>query len=169
LRKDPGYLERNNYKVYTSWKDGAPAMNPHSVDWDTVNAKKFPYRIVQQPGENNALGLVKFMLPNRLNIYLHDTPSKNLFNESSRAFSHGCIRVQNPLEFAEKLHGSKSMSQATIKKILANPETQRVDHAQNIPIHLTYFTAWVENGKVVYHRDVYERDRLVQNILFGSV
>jgi len=166
LRKDAGYLERNNYKVYTSWKANAPAMNPHSVDWHSVNSKDFPFRIVQQPGEKNALGQVKFMLPNRLNIYLHDTPSKNLFNERSRAFSHGCIRVQKPLEFAEQLVGRR-LNQSKIKKILSNPETQRVNLKKHLPIHLTYFTAWVEGGKLVFHKDVYGRDKLVGNILFG--
>ena len=166
LRKDPGYLERNNYKVYTSWKADAPAMNPHSVDWNAVNGKKFPYRIVQQPGKGNALGQVKFMLPNRLNIYLHDTPSKQLFKERRRAFSHGCIRVHKPLEFAEKLFG-RSLSQSKIGKLLAKPETQRVNLKKHLPIHLAYFTAWVEGGKVTFHKDVYGRDKLVGNILFG--
>ncbi|MEM9276990.1 MAG: L,D-transpeptidase family protein [Pseudomonadota bacterium] len=167
LRKDPGYLERNNYKVYTSWKADAPAMNPHSVDWHAVNAKKFPYRIVQQPGNNNALGQVKFMLPNRLNIYLHDTPAKSLFDQSARAFSHGCIRVHKPLEFAEQLFGSRSMSQAKIQKILTNPQTQRVNLKKKLPIHLAYFTVWVDGGKAKFHKDVYGRDKLVGNILFG--
>ena len=167
LRKDPGYLERNNYKVYTSWKADAPAMNPHSVDWFSVGNKNFPYRIVQQPGDNNALGQVKFLFPNKFNVYLHDTQSKQLFSEKSRAFSHGCIRVQNPLEFAEKLYGSRTLSQSKINRILANPETQRVNLKKQIPIHLAYFTVWVEGGKAKFHKDVYGRDKLVGNILFG--
>ncbi len=168
LRKDPGYLERNNYKVYTSWKADAPAMNPHSVDWNSVNGKKFPYRIEQQPGDNNALGRVKFLFPNRFNVYLHDTQSKNLFSQSQRAFSHGCIRVENPMDFADKLFGN-SLNMSKIKGILANPATQRVKLRRPVPVHLAYFTAWVENGKVSYHKDVYGRDKLVANILFGQV
>ncbi len=167
LRKDPGYLEKRGYKVYTSWKADAPAMNPHSVDWNSVNGKKFPYKIVQQPGGRNALGQVKIMFPNRFNVYLHDTPAKNLFSESSRAFSHGCIRVQNPLEFAERLFGSRSLSQKKINKILANPETQRFKLRKPVPVHLTYFTVWVDGGKAKFHKDVYGRDKLVSNILFG--
>ncbi|MDJ0613131.1 MAG: L,D-transpeptidase family protein [Rhizobiaceae bacterium] len=166
LRKDPGYLERNNYKVYTSWKADAPAMNAHSVDWNSVRGNNFPYRIVQQPGGKNALGQVKFMLPNRLNIYLHDTPAKQLFNESSRAFSHGCIRVHKPLEFAERLFG-RSLSKSKIDKMLSTNETQRVNLKKHLPIHLAYFTAWVEGGKIKFHKDVYGRDKLVGNILFG--
>ena len=167
LRKDPGYLEKRGYKVYTSWKADAPAMNPHSVDWHSVNGKKFPYRIVQQPGDNNALGQVKFLFPNKFKVYLHDTQSKKLFSQASRAFSHGCIRVEKPLEFAEKLFGSRSLSQGKIQKILAQPETRRVKLKKPVPVHLTYFTAWVEGGKVRYHKDVYGRDKLVSNILFG--
>lgn len=167
LRKDPGYLERNNYKVHTSWKANAPVMNPHSVDWNSVNGKKFPYKIVQQPGDNNALGQVKIMFPNKFNVYLHDTQAKNLFSQSARAFSHGCIRVQDPLEFTEKVFGSRTLNQSKIKKILANPKTQRVNLRTPVPVHLAYFTAWVEGGKVKFHKDVYGRDKLVSNILFG--
>lgn len=168
LRKDPGYLERNNYKVYTSWKADAPAMNPHSVDWDSVSSKKFPYRIVQQPGENNALGQVKFMFPNKFKVYLHDTQAKKLFSSKDRAFSHGCIRVQDPLEFAEKLFGSRTLNQSKIGKILAKPQTQRVNMKKPVPIHLAYFTVWVDGGKARFHKDVYGRDKLVGNILFGN-
>lgn len=168
LRKDPSYLEKNNYKVYTSWKADAPAMNPHSVDWNSVSSKKLPYKIVQQPGEDNALGLVKFLFPNKFNVYLHDTQSKRLFSEKARAFSHGCIRVEKPLEFAEHLFGSRKLNQAKIGKILANPATQRVNLKKHIPIHLAYFTVWVDGGKAKFHKDVYGRDALVGNILFGS-
>jgi murein L,D-transpeptidase YcbB/YkuD len=167
LRKDPSYLERNNYKVHTSWKADAPVMNPHSVDWSAVNGKKFPYKIVQQPGDNNALGQVKIMFPNKFNVYLHDTQSKSLFSKSVRAFSHGCIRVEKPLDFTEKLFGSRALNQSKMKKILANPSTQRVHVKKPVPVHLAYFTTWVEGGKVSFYKDVYGRDKLVSNLLFG--
>ena len=76
LRADPGYLARNDYVLYGGWGAGAPVIDPWSVDWNSVGGKKFPYRIVQQPGPKNALGVVKFMFPNKFNIYLHDTPSQ---------------------------------------------------------------------------------------------
>ena len=85
--KNPDYLKRNNYLLYTSWKSDAPAMNPLSVNWDSVDGKNFPYRIVQQPGDNNALGQVKFLFPNRFHVYLHDTQAKELFSRNSRANS----------------------------------------------------------------------------------
>lgn len=166
LKKDPGYLERNNYKVYTSWKADAPAMNPHSVDWYSVNSKKFPYRIVQQPGDNNALGQVKFLFPNKFKVYLHDTQAKNLFSQSERAFSHGCIRVEKPLEFAEKLFG-RSLGRSKIGNILSSAQPTRVKLKKTVPIHLAYFTVWVDGGKAKYRKDVYGRDKLVSKILFG--
>lgn len=107
------------------------------------------------------------MFPNKFNVYLHDTQAKNLFTQNARAFSHGCIRVQNPLEFVEKLYGRRTLSQSKMSKILANPETQRIKLRKPIPVHLTYFTAWVEGGTVKFHKDVYGRDKLVSNILFG--
>ena len=167
LRKDPGYLERNNYKVYTSWEEDAPAMNPRSVDWYSVNGKNFPYKIVQQPGKENALGKVKIMFPNKFDVYLHDTPAKQLFSRRERAFSHGCIRIENPLEFTKKLFGSE-LNDRGMKKALNEPGPHRVSLRRKIPVHLAYFTVWVKNGKAKYHRDVYGRDKLVGNILFGG-
>ncbi len=170
LKKDPGYLERNNYKLYTSWEADAPSMNANTVDWNSVNPKKFPYRIVQQPGENNALGNVKFIFPNKYEVYLHDTQSKNLFSESSRAFSHGCIRVENPLEFAEKLYaGEGTLNSSKIKELVSSEETKRVDMKEPIPVHLAYFTVWIDDsGDAKFHKDVYGRDALVGKILFGG-
>jgi murein L,D-transpeptidase YcbB/YkuD len=170
LRKDPGYLEKRNYKIYTSWKKDAPAMNAHSIDWHSVSNKNFPYRIVQQPGENNALGQVKFIFPNKFKVYLHDTQSKALFKKNARAFSHGCIRVENPLDFADKLYASeRSLNAAKISKIVASGKTKRVKMKKPVPVHLAYFTVWVEGGKVKTFKDVYGRDKLVGAILFGGV
>jgi len=167
IKKDPGYLTRNNYKLHTSWKADAPAMNPEQVDWSGVRPSNFNYRIVQQPGDNNALGQVKFLFPNKFNVYLHDTQSKNLFKKSERAFSHGCIRVDKPLEFAEKLFGTRALSQRKIQSILSDPRTQRVNLKKPVPVHLAYFTVWVEGGTPSFHKDIYGRDKLVGRILFG--
>ena len=148
LRKDPGYLEKRNYKIYTSWEADAPAMSAHTINWDSVSSKDFPYRIVQQPGENNALGNVKFIFPNKFKVYLHDTQSKQLFSESSRAFSHGCIRVENPMEFAEKLYASeRSLPASKINEILASKKTQRIKMKKPVDVHLSYFTVWVDDGE----------------------
>jgi murein L,D-transpeptidase YcbB/YkuD len=168
LRRNPSYLSNQGYKIYSSWEEDAEELDVKSVNWSRVNSKDFPYRIVQVPGKRNALGKVKFMFPNRFKVYLHDTPSKKLFSSASRAYSHGCIRVEKPLEFATKLFSSQLLSKSKIDKILATENTTKVKLRKAVPIHLTYFTMWVEaNGKLKSYKDVYKRDRLVGNILFG--
>jgi murein L,D-transpeptidase YcbB/YkuD len=170
LIKDPGYLEQNEYKLYASWAEGAPEIDPYSVDWTTVAGRKFPYRIVQQPGDKNALGHVKFMFPNKRNIYLHDTPSRQLFASTGRAFSHGCIRVSDALGFAEKLLGvDQKMSRGEIDAKVDALALTRVSLKTKVPIHLAYFTVWVgTDGTPQFFQDIYERDRLVSDIIFGE-
>ena len=170
LRKDPAYLQKRGYQLHTSWKANAPVMNAHSIDWQSVSSKNFPYKIVQPAGETNALGQVKFLFPNRFNVYLHDTPSRNLFKNKSRALSHGCIRVNKPLEFATRLYGlNGSLSRRKIEAIIASKKTTRVKLGKPVPVHLAYFTVWVDDkGGVKYYDDVYKRDKLVGRILFGK-
>jgi L,D-transpeptidase YcbB len=112
---------------------------------------------VQQPsGDGNALGEIKFLFPNAHSIYMHDTPSRNLFTESMRAFSHGCVRVQNPREFAEVLLG---WDQAKVAENVESGDSHSVNLAQKTPVYLTYFTAWPNaDGKIAYYDDFYGRD-----------
>ncbi len=171
LRQNPGYLAANNYQLYSGWSDAAQTIDPYSVNWNAVSAKSFPYRIVQMPGEKNALGVVKFMFPNRFNIYLHDTPSRQLFAKTGRAFSHGCIRVHKPLQFAETLlRLDQSMPRAKIDAIVDSGQLTRVRLKTGVPVHLAYFTAWVDDdGTPFFYDDVYGRDALVARLLFGQV
>ncbi len=170
LRKDPGYLARNNYVLYGGWGAGAPVIDPYSVNWAAVTGKSFPYKIVQQAGPNNALGVVKFMFPNPFNVYLHDTPSRQLFAETGRAFSHGCIRVEKPVEFANKLFGlDGSLTPAQIKALIDAGKTKAVNLKSKVPVHLTYFTTWVDDdGAPYFFPDIYGRDTMVSRILFGG-
>lgn len=170
LRRDPGYLARNNYLLYAGWSASSPVVDPYSVDWHSVTPGRFPYRIVQQPGPKNALGYVKFMFPNKFNVYLHDTPSRQLFASTGRAFSHGCIRVQEPVEFAEKLFAADgSLTPSAIGSILGSKKTKRVVLNSKVPVHLAYFTAWIdEDGIPGFFADIYGRDDLVSRILFES-
>ena len=168
LRRNRRYLEKRDYKIYASWDEDAEELDVKKVNWSKVSSKDFPYRIVQSPGKKNALGKVKFMFPNRFKIYLHDTPSKRLFKNSRRAYSHGCIRIQKPLEFANKLFKSR-LSKSKIDKILKKDSTTVVKMRRSVPIHLTYFTLWIdEKGKMKSYRDLYKRDRMVGRILFGG-
>ena len=170
LKQNPGYLAANDYQLYTSWKAGAPAMSPAAIDWNSVNPKRFPYRIVQKPGKKNALGQVKFMFPNKHAVYLHDTSHRELFAKSRRAYSSGCIRVHKPMEFAEKLFSSSGVSRGKIDRILDSKKTTRVNLKKSVPVHLAYFTVWVnDEGIPSFYEDIYERDKLVSNILFGKV
>ena len=124
-------------------------------------------RIVQRPGPRNALGTVKFMFPNRWAIYLHDTPSKRLFKRDVRAFSHGCVRVERPHEFAEYLlTGQEANPGDYFRSILRTRRERRVNLAEPLPVHLTYRSAWIdENGVEQFRGDVYGRDRKIANAL----
>lgn len=171
LKQSPSYLEANDYRLFTSWKPDAPAMSAYSIDWNAIDPKRFPYRIVQMPGKKNALGQVKFMFPNKHAVYLHDTSQRELFSRTRRAYSSGCIRVHRPMEFAEKLFASSgNLSSSKIDSILESRKTTRVNLAKPIPVHLTYFTVWVnEEGVPNFYEDIYGRDQLVGNLLFGNV
>jgi murein L,D-transpeptidase YcbB/YkuD len=164
LREDPGFLRRQNMKMFN--EDGAQ-VNPASLDFTAYSEKNFPYNIKQQPDPGNALGRVKFMFPNRFNIYLHDTPAKSLFSKDLRTFSHGCIRVQKPFEFAYKLlQRQTSDPQGFFKRYLDTGKETYVNLKQSIPVYVTYSTAFVdEDGEVSYRADVYGRDRTVFNAL----
>ena len=131
-----------------------------SVNFAGYSARTFPFGLRQPPSDGNALGLVKFMFPNVHNIYLHDTPSKNLFSHDVRAYSHGCIRLADPFDFAYALLALQSDDpKAEFARHLKtkNETTLRLD--QKVPVHLVYFTAWPgTKGQMTYRADVYGRD-----------
>lgn len=131
-----------------------------SIDFSQYTASNFPYSLKQPPSDDNALGLVKFMLPNRWNIYLHDTPSKHLFGKDRRAFSSGCVRVQRPFELAyELLSKQTSDPRGTFHRALDSGRETRIDILDPLPVHLTYRTAFADaRGRVFYRADVYGRD-----------
>ena len=118
--------------------------------------------IRQEPGPDNALGRVKFMFPNKYMVYLHDTPSKGLFARSERAFSHGCIRTQNPFELAELLLADQGWDRGKIDQVLASLETTRVDLETPIPVMILYWTAEADTEGVLHFRkDLYGRDAAI--------
>ena len=121
--------------------------------------------------DKNALGQVKFMFPNKFSVYLHDTPSRNLFSRTGRAFSHGCIRVDKPLDFAEVLLGQdRGINRSEIDSIVGSRKLTRVNLQTPVPVHLTYFTAWIdENGVPQFYNDIYDRDTIVSKVINGSV
>jgi murein L,D-transpeptidase YcbB/YkuD len=158
LKRDPGYLARNNIRVIDS---KGREVNPRSVNWNQYGAGRLPpYQLRQDPGEDNALGLVKIMFPNPYLVYLHDTPSKSLFDQDQRTFSSGCIRVQKAFELAELvLNDPVRWNQETLAAAVATKKTQTVNLAKPVPVLLLYWTAQpLPNGQVMFRNDVYGRD-----------
>ncbi|NNU80549.1 L,D-transpeptidase family protein [Halovulum dunhuangense] len=142
-------------------------INPTLVDFSQFSRGNFPFLIKEAPNPGNALGLVKFMFPNKHNIYLHDTPSKSLFARDVRAYSHGCVRVQKPFELAQVLLAPQvDDPEAAFQRYLAGGRERRVDLEQPVPIYLTYQSAWVDEAGVPQYRgDVYGRDARVFDAL----
>ena len=160
IRRDPSYLRNKNMSVIDR---NGKVVQPASIDWDATREGGFPYSIRQEPGPHNALGRVKFIFPNKHFVFLHDTPSKSLFARTERAFSSGCIRVQNPFELAELLlEDEQGWDMAKIQKVLDSKQTQRVFPSDPLEVLLLYWTVDVaQPGTVRFLQDVYDRDRAV--------
>jgi L,D-transpeptidase YcbB len=170
IRRDPGYVARQNFKLFRDGESGVTRIDPLSIDWSSVSARNFPYRLRQDPGPRNALGRVKFMFPNPYHVYLHDTPSRELFAKTERAFSSGCIRLEKPLELAEYLlRDDPRWPRPKILAAIGRGGEQVVHLPTNIPVHLLYWTAWVnEDGLVHFRKDIYERDSVLDKVLRES-
>ncbi len=164
LKKDPTALARRGLRMIAS---NGRSINPAEIDFTQYTAKNFPFSIKQPPSRANALGVVKFMFPNKFNIYLHDTPTKSLFKKEVRTFSHGCIRVQKPIQFAHKLlERQTSNPEGAFQAWLDTRREQFVNLEKPVPVYLSYRTAFFnENGRMNYRRDFYGRDKKV----FGAL
>lgn len=156
VRRDPSYLAAHGMSLVRS--DGS-IVDPSTVDW----SGRFPYSIRQEPGPKNSLGRVKFMFPNEYFVYLHDTPSRQLFDRAERAFSHGCIRVEDPLRLAELvLAGTAGWDRAAIDRTVESKQTTTVFLTEHLTVMLLYWTAEVtRQGTVLFSPDIYDRDRAV--------
>jgi murein L,D-transpeptidase YcbB/YkuD len=153
-RRNPEFFARNHLEVV--WQ-GKRTVDPYMVDWQEVNPTKVSLR--QPPGPSNALGQIKFLFPNKHSVYMHDTPTKKLFNESVRAFSHGCMRVRNPVRFAEVLLGEQGWSPAKVRQAIDTTEDYQVTLDRKVPVHIMYFTLWADRtGNLQEFGDVYEYD-----------
>jgi len=159
LRQGPGYLYDQKIEVID--RDGR-VVDPATVDWSRYKTH-IPFTLRQTPGPHNALGRMKFILPNRYSIFLHDTPSRSLFAKEERALSSGCIRVEKYLELAQRLLDNQiDWSPQKIQELIDTEETQRVDLPRKMPVILIYCTVSVdENGDVFFRKDIYGRDRAV--------
>ncbi len=140
------------------------------IDFTQYDERTFPFNLKQPPSRGNALGLVKFMFPNPYNIYLHDTPQKKLFRHNVRAYSHGCIRLQKPFEFAYALLAPQMKNpKEYFHKVLATGRETQIDLKEPVPVHLIYRTAFTTpKGRVHYRRDIYGRDAKIFRALSGA-
>ncbi len=163
LRNDPGYLDRIGFKVTT---ESGKRIASRNIDWWNYGGK-VPFNIQQPPGEDNALGELKFLFPNKHNIYMHDTPTKDLFAKDVRTFSHGCIRVENPREFATVLLG---WERDRIDANTDSRDSQTVKLDSKVPVHIAYFTAWPDqSGKMQYFEDIYGRDAALEKAMTATL
>ncbi len=169
IQEDPYYLEDRNYKMYDGWnRKRRKEVDAFDVDWFQYDDEStIPFNIVQEPGVRNPLGNVKFMFPNNHAVYMHDTPSKKLFKKSVRAFSHGCIRLNNPQKLLEFVSNSYLESPYTIiKSKLDTGENQSLILNEKIPVYVRYYTAFVdEQGGVNFSNDLYGYDKIYQKLL----
>jgi murein L,D-transpeptidase YcbB/YkuD len=161
-REDDSYFEQHGLQVVDA-KHRSKVLDPKSIDWSDVDTADLQFRVRQPAGDSNALGRVKFMFPNRFSVYLHDTPSHALFEQSKRTLSHGCVRVEKPVELADYvLDGQQGWNEQRVREAMeekntAEGQTVRLEHS--VPVYLVYLTAFVSNGVLNFRDDPYGKDR----------
>jgi murein L,D-transpeptidase YcbB/YkuD len=167
VRRDAGYLARNDMRVLTR---GGAVVDPARIDWRNVSAASLPYRFRQEPGPANPLGDLKFLLPNRYDVYLHDTPARTLFERTSRALSHGCIRLERPMALALLLLRDRpEWDEDTLRSAIAQRSERRVPLTRGVPVSVRYRTAWIDaDGVLAFGVDLYGHDARLAARLGGA-
>ncbi|MFU8832898.1 MAG: L,D-transpeptidase family protein [Wenzhouxiangella sp.] len=156
--EDPAYFRDKGIEVLTGWDD-PETLSLDQVDLAGHQRRERHYRLRQAPGPENALGKVKFMFPNRFNVYLHDTPERELFDQDVRAFSSGCVRIERPLELAEYILGRQGWNSDQVRQRFEKANDYTVSLDEPLPVYLGYWTTWVEDdGRLVFTEDLYQRD-----------
>lgn len=160
MRTDPGYLPARNFLLFD---EAGNSVDPTALDWASFDSENFPYGLVQRAGRGNTLGAVKFMFPNSHSVYLHDTPNRELFDRDGRTFSHGCVRIENPLELATRLLGDQlDWSRDAIDQTIEDGETTTVYLTEPLRVFVLYWTAEPSGEEGIrFYEDVYERDAAV--------
>ena len=163
LQQNKNYLESNNMEVLS----GDKVIDATKIDWSKYT-KNIPFLIRQKPGLENALGKMKFLFPNNFNIYLHDTPAKELFNQGRRDFSHGCIRVENPKKLAlYLLDKNRGWNADKVDQVLKTTQETGIAIKPKLPVYIVYFTAWVDsNNQLNFRNDIYNLDEQLGKVLF---
>lgn len=162
VQRNVAYLEKNNYKVYK----GDVEINPHTVNWRSIRQNAFPYKVIQQPGPKNSLGILKFDFYNEHSVYFHDTPAKGLFGADVRAYSHGCMRTQYPVDLAKEILRFDSISPRnfnhirpdSLDSLLELGENYEIPIKERFPIYIDYVSVAREGERMIIYHDVYGRD-----------
>lgn len=167
IKKDTSFVTRNKFDVLDKKGKIVPLS---TIDWKQYNANNFPFTLRQREGEENSLGVLKFVFDNPYAVYVHDTNSKRLFLHKNRAYSHGCIRLEKAREFAHYLlkDGRSGTPSATVDKYLAEQKRTTISLLKAVPIHIRYFTADVQNGKLQVYNDVYKKDKAMIQRLYQA-
>ncbi len=161
IREDYDYLQRTNLRVFTDWSY-KNEIDPASVDWHSDDAMNLKFR--QEPGDGNALGYVKINFPNEHQVYLHDTPKRRLFGQELRAYSSGCVRVQNVDDLVSwLLAGQDDWSSERVQDVIQSAQSKNIGLKRKVQLHMTYVTAWASlDGVVHFRRDLYGHDGVGQ-------
>ncbi len=170
IKKNISYLSRNHYKIF---KENNEEVDPSKVNWESL--KKFPYSLIQEPGRHNSLGVIKFEFANSFSVYVHDTPSKGLFNKAVRNFSHGCMRCENPVELGKLILendkiGNKAnrMTPDSLDEMITAEKNRSIFLKVKIPIYVYYQTVVADRDNIVFHPDIYARDEEYLKLLHNK-
>jgi murein L,D-transpeptidase YcbB/YkuD len=162
LKHDPGYLAAHDMVIVGRGDDPSGL----TVDWNSMSARNFPFRLQQRPGLKNSLGVIKLEMPNKFNVYLHDTPAKSLFAQPQRSFSHGCVRVQHPGELARLVLNHDDWDADAIERSMKPGATRTVKLHHPVPVYLLYWTVFVDaDGAVNFRDDLYGHDAPIEEAL----
>jgi murein L,D-transpeptidase YcbB/YkuD len=170
LKKDPGYISRSHMQMFTT---SGVEINPYDINWSAYSESYFPYKIRQVPGPWNSLGQIKFLFPNPYSVYLHGTPHPELFSENIRMFSHGCMRIEDPVLFATYLFRNQpGWDREKIETIIKSQEETWVKLPYKLQVYVAYNTCWVDDNNILhFQKDVYGHDNMLAQELFqaGSI
>lgn len=169
IKEDPAYFADKGMELIRGYGSDAITLDPHAIDWDNISTRELHrIRMVQTPGDHNPLGRYRLLMPNRHNIYLHDTNHPELFAKNERALSSGCIRMKDPRQMTEFLleNAAGTWDDTRINEVLDTYKKTDIDLQRSIPVSILYYTAWLDgNGRVVYGNDIYDRDAKLLELL----
>lgn len=172
LKANRNYLAKNHMKIYRG-KD--TEVNPDKINWKKIKKESFPYTVIQQPGFDNSLGILKFEFPNPYSVYVHDTPTKSLFNQTYRSYSHGCMRCENPVELAKVMLQYDSLGKKgnpltpdSLDSLLTLQQNYPIRLISRVPIFVEYQTVVADRFGIYFHHDLYGRETALVKILMNG-